>query len=120
MKKAGLLALFVLVVALLVSCAEKGKEQLTGSWQRLNGSDTITFSQDGKVQLVSTMASVSAPYRLGKKGEIEVDLGVLGTPAIKVSLNKDELTLADPKGKEIKYLRIKEEATKAPPAEHGK
>ncbi len=116
MKKAGLLMMFVLVVALLVSCAQKGMDELAGSWHRLNGSDTITFSTDGKAQLVSNLANVSASYSIVKKGNIQLDLGILGSPALKYSLAKDELILTDPKGKEIKYLREKKEETKVPAA----
>jgi len=36
-------------------------------------------------------------------------LGILGTPTVKYSLSKDELTLTDSRGKEVKYLRVKEE-----------
>jgi len=113
MKKAALLTAFVLVVALLVSCAEKGAEQLAGSWQRKNGSDTITFSKDEKVQLVCGSATISSTYKLGK-GDLQLDLGILGTPAVKYTLSKDELTLTDSHGKEVKYLRVKE--TTAVPA----
>jgi len=89
---------------------------LTGSWQRLNGSDTITFSTDGKAQLVSSLANVSASYSIVKKGNLQLDLGILGNPTLKYSLTKDELSLTDPKGKEIKYLRVIKEETKVPAA----
>jgi len=115
MKKTGLLMAFVLVVALLVSCAQKGGDQLVGKWQKQNGSDTITFSKDDKVQLESTPTTISTTYRLGK-GNFQLDLGILGTHAFKYSLSKDELTLTDSNGKEFKYLRVKE----ATAAEHGK
>jgi hypothetical protein len=59
MKRAGLLTAFVLVVALLVSCADKGKDQLAGTWQKQNGNDAITFSKDGKVLLVSGPSTIS-------------------------------------------------------------
>ncbi len=107
---------FVLFVALLVSCAEKGGDQLAGNWQKQNASDTITFSKDGKVQLVSGSTTISTTYRLGGKSNFQLDLGILGTPTVKYSLSKDELTLTDSRGKEVKYLRVKE----AKAAEHGK
>jgi hypothetical protein len=116
MKKAGLLTAFVLVVALLVSCAEKGNDQLAGKWQKKNGSDTITFSKDGKVLLVSGPATISSTYRPEGKSNFQLDLGILGTPTFKYSLSKDELTLTDSQGKEAKYLRVKEVNA----AEHGK
>ena len=115
MKKTGLLVAFVLVVALLVSCAQRGGDQLVGKWQKQNGSDTITFSKDEKVQLVCGSATISSAYRLGK-GDLQLDLGILGTPAVKYTLSKDELTLTDSHGKEVKYLRVKETTA----GEHGK
>ncbi len=113
MKKAGLLMAFVLVVALLISCTDKGKDQLAGSWQRQNGSDAITFSKDGKVLLVSGPSTISTTYVLGDKNNFQLDLGILGTPTVKYSLSKDELTLTDSLGKEAKYLRVKEEGKTA-------
>jgi hypothetical protein len=113
MKKAGLFMAFVLVVALLVSCTDKGKDQLAGSWQRQNGSDAITFSKDGKVLLVSGPSTISTTYVPGDKNNFQLDLGILGTPTVKYSLSKDELTLTDSLGKEAKYLRVKEEGKTA-------
>ncbi len=103
------MAVFVLVIALLVSCAEQGREELAGTWQRQNGTDTISFSLDGKVQLVSSSATISTVYRLNGKGDFQLDLGILGTVSVKYSASKDELTLTDSNGKEVKYLRVKEE-----------
>ena len=117
MKKAALLTAFVLVVALLVSCVEKGAEQLAGNWQRKNGSDTITFSSHGKAQLVSGSVTINTTFDLVGQDGIQFDLGILGSPTVKYSLSKDELVLTDSKGREVKYLRIKEEAGSA---EHGK
>ena len=109
MKKASLLMAFFLVVALLVSCTDKGKDQLAGTWQKQNGNDAITFSKDGKVLLVSGPSTISTTYGLGDKSNFQLDLGILGTPTVKYSLSKDELTLTDSRGKEVKYLRVKEE-----------
>ena len=116
MKQTGIFVAFVLVVVLLISCAQQGSDQLVGKWQKQNGNDTITFSKDGKVQLVSGSATINTTYRLGK-GNFQLDLGILGTPAVKWSLSKDELTLTDSQGKEIKYLRVKETPAAAG---HGK
>jgi len=113
MKKAGLFMAFVLVVALLVSCTDKGKDQLAGSWQRQNGSYAITFSKDGKVLLVSGPSTISTTYVPGDKNNFQMDLGILGTTTVKYSLSKDELTLTDSLGKEAKYLRVKEEGKTA-------
>jgi uncharacterized protein (DUF2147 family) len=115
MKKTGIFMAFVLAVALLISCARQGGDQLAGKWQKQNGSDTITFSKDGKVQMVSGSATISTTYKLGK-GNFQLDLGILGTPTVKWSLSKDELTLMDSQGKEGKYLRVKETTA----AEQGK
>jgi hypothetical protein len=115
MKKAFLLMAFFMVVALLVSCADRGSDQLAGSWQKQNGKDTITFSKDGKVQLVSGSATINTSYASSGEHSFQLDLGILGNPTVKYSVSKDELTLTDPHGKEVKYLQVKEAG-----AEHGK
>jgi len=116
MKKASLLMAFFLVVALLASCADKGSNQLAGNWQKQNGKDTVTFSKDGRVQLVNGSAAINTSYTLGGKDTFQLDLGIVGNPTVKYSLSQDELTLTDSHGKEVKYLRVKEAAG----AEHGK
>lgn len=115
MKKTGIFMALALVAALLISCAQQGADQLAGKWQKKNGIDTITFSKDGKVQMVSGSATISTTYKLGK-GNFQLDMGLLGTPTVKWSLSKDELTLTDSQGKEAKFLRVKETSA----AEHGK
>lgn len=107
---------FFLVVALLVSCSQRGSDQLAGNWQKQNGKDTIAFSKDGKVQLVSGAATINTSYTLGGKDNFQLDLGIVGNPTVKYSVSKDELTLTDSHGKEVKYLRVKE----AGAGEHGK
>ena len=61
------------------------------------------------MQLVSGPATIDTAYRLGGKGNFQLDSGIVGNPAAKYSLSKDELTLTDSRGKEVKYLRVKEE-----------
>ncbi|MFZ2447252.1 MAG: hypothetical protein WAW37_12915 [Syntrophobacteraceae bacterium] len=101
-----LLALVVIIV--VVACAAKPGEELTGNWQKEDGSVTIAFTKDGKLNLAGGPAAVSAAFKVQDKETLRVDLGIFGTATLKYSLAKDALTITDAKGEASKYTRVKE------------
>jgi hypothetical protein len=121
MKTKEYLWALVLIVVLIAACTANQSKGLNGTWQKENGSETITFSQDGKLTMVDGPTTITTSYKIEDKEKIQANLGMFGTGTIKFSLSKDTLTLTDAKGDSFKYTRMQEmkETEKAkPPVQH--
>lgn len=106
MKSLRVILALLFVVVVIVACSAKPKD-LTGNWQLEGGSGTIEFTKDGKMNMAGGPGAISAPYKVEKEN-LQVDLGIFGTGALKYVLAKDTLTITDAKGNSVKYARAQE------------
>ncbi|MEM5789240.1 MAG: hypothetical protein AAGU11_18145 [Syntrophobacteraceae bacterium] len=106
--KALRLVLALAVIVTFVACTSGQEKDLTGSWQREDGTGTIEFTRDGKLNVAGGPAAISAGYKLKDKENLQVDLGLFGTGNLKYALQKDSLTITDAAGKTAKYTRVKD------------
>lgn len=101
-------ALVLVFVVCFVACTAMEKKELTGTWQKEDGSATIVFTKDGKVNLCGGPASINTVFKVQDKEHLQVDLGIFGIGILKYALAKDSLTITDPSGNVAKYNRVKE------------
>jgi hypothetical protein len=106
--KAARFLLALVLVLVLSACNTHQSMGLMGNWQKENGTETITFSPDGKLTTVNGPSTITTSYKIEDGGKLLANLGIFGTATIKFSLSKDALTLTDAKGESAKYVKVKE------------
>ncbi len=105
MKSLRVVLALLFIVAVIAACSAKQGKEITGVWQKEDGSGTIEFTKDGKLNLAGGPSTISAPCKVDKEN-IQVDLGIFGTGTLKYALAKDSLTITDAKGTSAKYARV--------------
>ncbi|MEN6441911.1 MAG: hypothetical protein ABFD97_25395 [Syntrophobacter sp.] len=107
MKTLRWVLVLVFVIA-FVACTVSERKDLTGTWQKEDGSATIMFAKDGKVKLCGGAATIKTSFKVQDKEHLQMDLGIFGMGTLKYVLSKDSLAITDPSGNVSKYTRVKE------------
>lgn len=98
----------VLCFALLfASCSLKPAWDVAGNWENVNGNETISFSRNGTVTLVSGVTNITTSFKFTDAKHLKLDMGTLGTFDVQAHLAKDVLTLTGPGGKVSKFHKVK-------------
>ena len=105
--KAVRFCLVVCFALLFASCSLKPAWDVAGTWEKVDGKETISFSRNGTVTLTSGLTNVNTSFKFSDAKHLKLDMGSLGTFDVEVHLAKDVLTLTGPDGKISKYHKVK-------------
>lgn len=98
-----------LVVALVVgfaACALKPSWDLKGKWQKVDGKETIEFTEKGIANVASATATYSIAFKALDTKRLEFSVPGLGAFPVEFSVVKNVLTLKDAAGKATQYKKL--------------
>lgn len=99
--------LVVCFAFLLASCSLKPAWDVAGTWEKIDGKETICFARSGMITLTSGMSTITTSYKFSDNKHLKIDMGSLGTFDVEVVVVKDILTMTGPEGKMVKYRKVK-------------
>jgi hypothetical protein len=100
------IALVLVLLLVMASCALEPTWSINGKWVKLGDSETVEFSHDGLALLTGADAVLSVPYRFVDPKHIEVNFGSFGQAIMAVAVAKNELILTNLNGEETRYRRV--------------
>jgi hypothetical protein len=101
------LSVLVCFALLFAACSLKPTWDLVGKWQHDQGKGSIEFFRNGTLTLQNGGTTLTTSYKMKDPKHLQVEMGSLGTLVLKLTVNRDSLTLTDPEGKVSKFQKVK-------------
>jgi len=105
--KAVRLSIIVCCVLVLASCSLKPAWDVVGKWQKVDGEETLEFSRNGAVTMVSGATTFTGTFRFTDAKHMEMNAGSLGIIVTQVTASANNLILTDVNGKVTKFRKVK-------------
>lgn len=99
------IALAVALVVAFAACTLKPAWDLKGKWQKVDGKETLEFTEKGILNVADGVATYSVAYKTLDAKRIEFSVPGFGAFSMDFSVDKNVLTIKDAKGKATQYKK---------------
>ena len=92
-----------ILLAAIISCGGS-TNNIVGKWRSAGDTNTMVweFSQDGSVQ----MGSRKGRYSFGDRERVKIETPT-GTSVYQIELTRDHMTLKDPSGSRLEFIKVR-------------
>ena len=100
----ALLLITLVSLATVLSGCNRSRHEITGKWRSPNESNPLVweFSANGRVSI----GTMQGRYSFGDRDRIKI-VTPSSTSVYQLQLSEDRMTLTDPRGSKLEFIRVK-------------